>query len=73
MNDDGWDRALELCLRADHPDLDRPMRRWYGAGTLAQPSESRRNPYAAISRLSLSNAEHVPDKIPGCYSSRAPA
>jgi len=45
--------------------LDRPMRRWYATGTLVQLSKPRRNPYAAIFRLSRSNAEHVPDKIPG--------
>jgi hypothetical protein len=37
MNNDGGNRAIDLCLRARHADLDQPVRRWYGAGTLAQP------------------------------------
>ena len=65
MNDDGGNRAVDLCLSAGHADLDQPMRRWYGTGRLAQPSEARRYPHPAISRLSGSDAEHVPDKIPG--------
>jgi hypothetical protein len=37
MNNDGGNRAIDLCLRARHADLDQPVRLWYGAGTLAQP------------------------------------
>jgi hypothetical protein len=65
VNDDDRDRTVDLGFRAGYPDPDQARRRWCGASTLAQPSEPGRDPHAAISGLSRSNPEHVPDKIPG--------
>jgi hypothetical protein len=49
LNDDDRDWTVDLGFRAGYPDLDLAKRRWYGASTLAQPSEPGRDPHAAIS------------------------
>jgi len=63
--DDDGDRAVDLCLRAGHPDLDVSVRCRYAAGRFAQPSKPRCYPYPVVSRLCWCDAEDIPDKIPG--------
>lgn len=41
VNDNDRDRTVDFSLTVSYLDLDVPVRRWYGAGGLAQPSQAR--------------------------------
>jgi hypothetical protein len=38
VNDDNRHRTVDLSFGAGYPDLNQPVRRWYGARGFAQPS-----------------------------------